>query len=458
MQILVQPTPVSTESIDDRVSQLLIAGTNITLNYNDTANTLTVDAIIPLLDATLTALAGLTPSANTAPYFTGLDVAALMIVTPFTRTLLDDLNADAWKSTLGLGSGATITASGTATYAAYWSNATTLTSTVAIQVSSLQLGLTGYAPPVNVRLRAYTTSLESLRLDGTDTLARWPLDVPGYGFIGQLGVAYGPDVAATDGVSLRASTVRFDALGVGYRADSGYALRAASTYLDALTVVGSSTVTGTTTCSGRLHVSTGSTFYDHTGNDQIALYSQMSASGGTNRFFIYHAGTAPTYLQGTLQLAARAGFGFAPDGVHWIRAGASQFDQTGFGGVYDSRFTLRNYGNMYCDGVPYLGVGGPWVTFSDRRMKHNIQDIKCPLETMCALHGITYEYLDTNDGKPAGIRMGIIAQEVEAVIPEWIGELSGYKTSQLSQFEALTIESFKALTKRLTLIENKENN
>ena len=48
------------ERVDDRVSSLLVAGTGITLTYNDGANTLTVDAAIPSLTTPLETVAGTT--------------------------------------------------------------------------------------------------------------------------------------------------------------------------------------------------------------------------------------------------------------------------------------------------------------------------------------------------------------------------------------------------------------
>jgi hypothetical protein len=62
------------------------------------------------LDATLTALAGLTTAADTVPLFTGVDTAALLTVTPYARTFLDDADQAAAQTTLGLLPGTTVQA------------------------------------------------------------------------------------------------------------------------------------------------------------------------------------------------------------------------------------------------------------------------------------------------------------------------------------------------------------
>jgi hypothetical protein len=54
------------------------------------------------LDTQLTALAALSPSADTVPYFTSSSAAALMTVTTAARTLLDDADTTTMRSTLGL--------------------------------------------------------------------------------------------------------------------------------------------------------------------------------------------------------------------------------------------------------------------------------------------------------------------------------------------------------------------
>lgn len=60
------------------------------------------------LDSNLTALSGVTASANNLPYFTSTTAMGVTTLTSFARSLLDDADAAAMRATLGLGTGAVL--------------------------------------------------------------------------------------------------------------------------------------------------------------------------------------------------------------------------------------------------------------------------------------------------------------------------------------------------------------
>jgi len=90
---------------------------------------------------------------------------------------------------------------------------------------------------------------------------------------------------------------------------------------------------------------------------------------------------------------------------------------------------------------------GTWSNLSDRRLKKDIIPIEGALETVRKLQGVTFRWKDTSRGAGLeGLKRGLIAQDVEAVIPEWVSTQSdGYKVLTKEGIEAVLIEAIKEL-------------
>ena len=91
--------------------------------------------------------------------------------------------------------------------------------------------------------------------------------------------------------------------------------------------------------------------------------------------------------------------------------------------------------------------GGTWANFSDRRLKKNIEPLGEALRQLLELRGVTFEYKqpESRFGLP-GRQIGLIAQEVERVFPDWVDEdADGYKYVSIRGFEALVVEALREL-------------
>lgn len=99
------------------------------------------------------------------------------------------------------------------------------------------------------------------------------------------------------------------------------------------------------------------------------------------------------------------------------------------------------------NGMAFKPGGGSWADSSDKKLKKNIKALKGSLEKVLQLRGVTFEWKSPEQhGGLVGTQTGLIAQEVEKVIPEWIGHHpDGTKYIAIKGFEALMIECVKTL-------------
>jgi len=93
--------------------------------------------------------------------------------------------------------------------------------------------------------------------------------------------------------------------------------------------------------------------------------------------------------------------------------------------------------------------GGQWSQLSDARLKRNVEPLHGALERMLSLRGVTFEF--TQEGLRTGLatpgrKVGLIAQEVETVFPDWVDETpSGYKFVTEEGTTALLVEALREL-------------
>lgn len=89
-----------------------------------------------------------------------------------------------------------------------------------------------------------------------------------------------------------------------------------------------------------------------------------------------------------------------------------------------------------------------WTTWSDERLKRDIEPLQGALDRLLKLQGVTYEYRDdiAFGNYSPGRKTGFIAQQVERVFPEWVGsDDNGYRQVTAQGFEALAVEALREL-------------
>ena len=86
---------------------------------------------------------------------------------------------------------------------------------------------------------------------------------------------------------------------------------------------------------------------------------------------------------------------------------------------------------------------------SDQRWKKNIQPLESSLGKISKLQGVTYEW-KTDEypdvGMAEGKQIGLVAQDVESVLPELVSEdKDGYKAVSYTKLTAVLVEAVKEL-------------
>jgi len=133
--------------------------------------------------------------------------------------------------------------------------------------------------------------------------------------------------------------------------------------------------------------------------------------------------------------------------AHSVRLGYGEGDTTTPGATY--RLDVSGSIGATADVVAYIS--------SDKRLKDNIQNIANPLDKLNKLNGVEFDWNDKQD-LYKGHDIGVIAQEVEEVLPEIVDTREdGHKAVKYDRMVALLIEAVKEQQKQINKLEEKLN-
>ncbi len=119
--------------------------------------------------------------------------------------------------------------------------------------------------------------------------------------------------------------------------------------------------------------------------------------------------------------------------------------------VFSARFN-SNYYTDHADTGDSIRVAGDVVAYysSDKRYKENIKPIESPIEKVKSIRGVTFEWNKKSHKETGKKDVGVIAQEVEEVLPEIVETRdNGYKAVDYQKLTAVLIEAVKDQQKQI---------
>lgn len=203
---------------------------------------------------------------------------------------------------------------------------------------------------------------------------------------------------------------------------------------------------------------------------------RIRSGGGTVAFDGFdRVGVRTATPQGDLALDVKGGIGSTAtpafvrllgsviedrgDGVLRIKSGGATVtfdgaDKVGVGTDAPSA-TLDVRGPANVSGVltaqAGLFAGAVWLP-SDVRLKRDVRPLEGALDTLLSLRGVSFHWRD--DARGSGRQFGLIADEVEKVLPHWVStDPFGHKHIGSSGFEGLAAEAMRELTQRVEALE-----
>jgi len=205
-------------------------------------------------------------------------------------------------------------------------------------------------------------------------------------------------------------------------------------------------------------------------NSGIRMYGRFDDGGGSRSHLALDGESGEgVYLWGTGSISAFDGTGNSVDidGVGNINLsnpnatftlwnnGDGVFMERIFDGVnpQGGRINVAGDGFIDIDGTSgNIDISGAYLNTSDRRLKMNISPLNNTLDSVLKLRGVSYNWKDKK--VTTKNQIGVIAQEVEEVYPEFVHtKKDGFKSVNYAQMAAVLIEAVKELNAKITALE-----
>ena len=156
--------------------------------------------------------------------------------------------------------------------------------------------------------------------------------------------------------------------------------------------------------------------------------------------------TTESYIN--INVSGNPGLYVAGDEALWYNG---TYFSWGYGGTYNAfvdKVGIGTTGNpggyaLYVNGAVYAASG---YASSDARFKDDIQEIEQPLQKVLSMEGVNYRWKAeefSDRGFPEGRHYGVIAQEIEKVLPEIVMENEGEKAVSYTEIIPVLIEAMK---------------
>jgi hypothetical protein len=176
---------------------------------------------------------------------------------------------------------------------------------------------------------------------------------------------------------------------------------------------------------------TGLPFYGYALNGVAKAYTQLN--GGNNNWELYYNGT-----QITVSSTGNIGLG--------VTIPTQKLDVNG--AIHAANL------NGGATSLSTDASGNIIRTPSDARLKCQVASIDQPLEKVMQLHGVSYNFIDS-DRFGSDRQMGFLAQDLEKVVPETVSSGGEYKSVNYQEITALLAEAMKAQQKIIDQLKSR---